>query len=885
MVVRNTAFLTLLLFLGFLSGLFGVSHSTFKTCQQSGFCRRLRRNASRESSFELLTDSFIMTGNVIHMDLLDTANSHLYVLSLSSVGDQIIHFEIDEKQPLTARYRVEDALAQELVPRTLTVQSTSPTLVITDGVKRVQIQPSPFKMDFYYDNIHSISVNSKGFLAMERLRKKPANPPEGEWEEEFNGFVDSKPRGPESLSLDLTFPQAEVLFGIPEHADDFSLKNTVSKSGDPYRLYTLDVFSYEINSTMALYGAVPVLYGHGVTGSAGIFWQNSAETWIDIFMPDAPTANFISESGIIDVFVMLGSSPMEVFQQYSFLTGTAPLPQMYTLGYHQSRWNYDNESDVAMIDAKFAEYEIPLDSIWLDIEYTDDKRYFTWDYVRFPDPLRMINNLEGNSRHLTIIIDPHVKVDDNYFFHKDCTSNGYYVRNKGLSDFQGSCWPGLSSYTDFLNPEARKYYADQYLLSNFKESTRTVGIWNDMNEPSVFDGPEVTMQKDNLHFGGWEHRDVHNSFGHYYVMATYDGLVRRSEGTLRPFVLSRSHFAGSQRYAAIWTGDNMAEWSHLQASVKMCLSESVAGLSFCGADVGGFFNEPSEELISRWYQAGAFLPFFRGHAHEDTKRREPWLWPEQVMLVIRDAIEKRYRLLPFWYTLFYEHERFGAPIMRPLLAHYPRDSQTFGIDNQYLLGDQLLVAPVLEPDRSNIDVYFPMKENGQSDKWYDVVTYRSYEQPGFVSIPVDSLTIPVFQRGGTIIAVKNHLRKSSILMKSLPLTLIVALDRDGSATGTLYVDDEESFEYRNGKYLYSKLEFANGILYFTKLDVDSTFETTMVIEEIILVGFNGKAKSASVHSLNRSTENVEVSDHEGMKSIERLSLPLSSDWKIVLSTL
>ncbi|KAL1398870.1 hypothetical protein pipiens_000201, partial [Culex pipiens pipiens] len=665
------------------------------------------------------------------------------------------------------------------------------------------------------------SVNANGQLQFEHLRLKPENPPAGEWEEEFNGFVDSKPRGPESMGLDFTFPQADVLYGIPEHADDFILKDTTKEDSDPYRLYNLDVNSYVVNSKMALYGSVPVLYGHGVDGSSGLFWQNAAETWVDIVLGNAPSANFISESGIIDVFILLGTSPIATFRQFAALTGAAPLPQMYALGYHQSRWNYDNDSDVAMIDSKFTEHSIPLDSVWLDIEYTEEKRYFTWDHARFRDPLEMINNLTENDRHLTVIIDPHVKVDEHYFFHKNCTANDYYVKDKDRNDYQGWCWPGLSSYTDFLNPHASKYYADQFLLTNFKESTREVGLWNDMNEPSVFNGPEITMQKDNIHFGGWEHRDIHNIFGHYHVMATHDGLIRRSEGTLRPFVLTRAFFAGTQRYAAVWTGDNTAEWSHMQASIKMCLSLSVSGISFCGADVGGFFNDPSAELIARWYQLGAFQPFFRGHSHEATHRREPWLWPEETKQIIRNAIEKRYRLLPFLYTLFYEHERFGRPVMRPLLAHYPWDPETFRLETQYLLGDQLLVAPVLEAGQRNVNVYFPLRNDSLTEIWYDLDNYNKYIQSGYVEIPVDSYKIPVFQRGGTIIPTKSTVRKSTVAMRGDPFTLLVALDARGHARGELYVDDEQSFEYRYGKYQYLEIEFYNKVLSLRKIDTDA----------------------------------------------------------------
>lgn len=686
-------------------------------------------------------------------------------------------------------------------------------------------------------------------MNFEHLRKKPepvqdheagegdenkVDPPEddpGAWEENFKGHHDSKPFGPSAVALDFTFHQANILFGIPEHADSFALKTTTG--GEPYRLYNLDVFEYELESTMALYGSVPVIYGHGAASTTGVFWQNAAETWVDIVggsseqnvmssivnfvagsrQPDPPSAHFMSESGIVDVFILLGPSPTDSFRQYTELTGNGNLPQMFAIGYHQCRWNYNDEQDVAQVAAKFDEHDIPMDTMWLDIEYTEAKKYFTWDHTKFPHPVDMMKNLTAIGRHLTFIIDPHIKRDGNYFFHNDCTDKGYYVKNKDGKDYEGWCWPGAASYPDFFNPEIRKYYADQYLLENFKENAIETGIWNDMNEPSVFNGPEITMLKDNLHHGGWEHRDVHNLYGQMQLMGTFDGLTRRGSNNLRPFILTRAHYAGSQRYAAVWTGDNAAEWSHLEASIPMCLSLAVAGISFCGADVGGFFGNPEAELFSRWYQAGAFQPFFRSHAHIDTKRREPWLFPEDTKMVIRDAIRKRYSYLAFWYTMFYEHERSGLPIMRPLLTQYPLDKNAFALDDQYMLSDKLLVRPVMQKGASKVDVYFPSKNGDkQADIWYDIDDHRKIERVGVESVPVNPYKIPVYQRGGTIVPKKERIRRSAILMHDDPYTLVVAVDSAKQSKGTLYIDDEKSYQYRQGKYLYLEFEFKEGVL-------------------------------------------------------------------------
>lgn len=401
-----------------------------------------------------------------------------------------------------------------------------------------------FGLSFYRDNVLTAMFNAYNLLRFEHYQTKPTTPvTDDSWEERFGNFIDTKPNGPEAVAGDFLFPHAEVLFGIPEHADSFALKPTVGD--EPYRLYNLDVFEYELDSRMALYGSVPVIYAHGNGQTSGIFWNNAAETFVDIL--SVSSAHFMSEAGIIDVFILLGPTPNDVFGQYTKLTGSGNLPPMYALAHHQSRWNYFTQEDVLQVVESFDEHEIPVDTMWLDIEYTDDKMYFTWNHTAFPTPIAMINDMRLTGRHLTHIIDPHTKVLDSYSYYQQNSLRGYYVKDKDGNDFVGDCWPGRSSYVDYFNPDARRYYADQFLMTNFGESAVDTGIWNDMNEPSVFDGPEVTMTKDNIHYGGWEHRQIHNIFGLMHVKGTFDGTIRRGNGSYRPFILTRSFFGGTQR--------------------------------------------------------------------------------------------------------------------------------------------------------------------------------------------------------------------------------------------------------------------------------------------------------------------------------------------------
>ena len=662
------------------------------------------------------------------------------------------------------------------------------------------------------------SLNAAGLFNIEPLLPKAADAPDGAWEEKYNSHTDSKPHGPQSLSLDLSFPTAPALFGIPEHASSFALQRTVDASGEPlsepYRLYNLDVYEYLANSTFGLYGSIPFLLAHSPgdasvsPSTVGVFWHNSAEQFVDVHSPDAGSAvHWWAESGTVDLFFLAGRSAGAVWRQYARLTGAPQLPPLWALGYHQCRWNYKDEADVLAVDAGFDEHDLPYDVIWLDIEHTDGKRYMTWDSRHFPQPAALQEKVYAHGERRTVtIIDPHVKRDDGFHMHAEATRLGLYVKTAdGSKDFEGWCWPGSSSYLDVTSPAIREWWADQFSFDRYAGSTEHLAVWNDMNEPSVFNGPEVTMQKDLTHFGGWEHRDVHNLYGLHYHAATQAGLQRRSPHA-RPFVLSRAFFAGSQRYGAIWTGDNAAQWSHLAVSIPMVLSVSSAGLPFAGADVGGFFGNPSAELLVRWYQLGVYYPFFRGHAHHDTARREPWLHGEPYTSYIKAALRERYALLPYLYTLFaasagYSTSAFGAwmdgadaagtPVARPLWSEFPSDAHGLGIEHQMMLGPALLVCPVLSEGADTADCYLPRGAAGEPPvRWFEASSGVEHPPGWLFSVPAPlSLPAPVFLRGGTALLRRERARRSTGAQRGDPYTLLVSLDSTLSASGEQWLDD------------------------------------------------------------------------------------------------
>lgn len=377
-----------------------------------------------------------------------------------------------------------------------------------------------------------------------------------------------------------------------------------------------------------------------------------------------------------------------------------------------------------------------------------------------------------------------------------------FSKDRNGNEYDGWCWPGSSSWPDFLSPRVRDWWASLFDYNTYAHSTPFLMIWNDMNEPSVFNGPEVTMHKDALHHDNWEHRDVHNLYGMMVHSATHQGLLARnanlqvpaaaaSAANTRAFVLSRALFAGTQRFGAVWTGDNAADWGHLRASVPMVLSLGLSGVAFSGADVGGFFGNPDGELLARWLQVGAYQPFFRGHAHLDSKRREPWVYPEPFLSAQRDAIRARYVILPYLYTLFHQASRTGVPVMRPLWMEFPAQAALFAEEDEFMLGEALLVVPVTQAGASSVSVRFPA-----GARWYRFETVsaqtalagKASESSDYASVVEEAPLqrgAPVWQRGGTIVPRMERVRRSTQQQARDPITLSIALDQEGSARGTL----------------------------------------------------------------------------------------------------
>ncbi|THG94704.1 hypothetical protein EW026_g6814, partial [Hermanssonia centrifuga] len=638
---------------------------------------------------------------------------------------------------------------------------------------------NPLKVVMYRGGTEQVVLNGLGLLHLEHFRTKETplirgpwfegDEEDGYWEETFRSWTDSKPKGPQSLSIDISFPNHGHVYGIPQHATRLSLPTTAGEDSyytEPYRLWNSDVFEYQADSTMSLYGSIPVMHAHSPNSTVAIFNAIASDTFIDIAHPDTTSSytHWISESGILDVFMLPGPTPGDIFAQYTRLTGTPALPAHWALGYHQCRWNYVSSEDVRTVQKRFDEEDIPVDVFWLDIEYAEEHKYFIWDKKNFPDPNEMTNDVAALARKMVVIIDPHLKRVSTYPVYKEATELDVLVKQKnGESEYEGWCWSGSSAWVDFFNPKSWDWWkllfktvqssGDQYAWT---DSTNDVYIWNDMNEPSVFNGPEISMPRDNVHYGGWEHRDVHNINGMLFSNQTAQAVMARTETPMRPFVLTRSFYAGSQRFGAMWTGDNLGTWEHMAVGIKMVLSLNIAGFSFSGSDVGGFFGNPEPEMLVRWYHVGAFSPFFRAHAHIDTKRREPFLLDEPYKSIIRDILRLRYSMLPIWYTAFREASVNGMPVIRPHYVVFPHDEAGFAIDDQFFVGSSgLLVKPVTAKGVTEATVYLP-----EDEVYYDYFTHHAYRGSANgkdVTLPAALHQVPLLIRGGSILPTRDVL--------------------------------------------------------------------------------------------------------------------------------
>ncbi|MDD3322622.1 MAG: glycoside hydrolase family 31 protein [Paludibacter sp.] len=581
--------------------------------------------------------------------------------------------------------------------------------------------------------------------------------------------VFSKINGKSSVTI--TYDEDADLYGNGEVTGSLRRNNT------SITLWNTDNYLYtSVDNGKRLYQSHPWVMGVRKDGTAfGIIADNSWKQYFDLSNPLTIT----SEGPAFRVIIIEKQNPMEVQKTLAELTGKINLPPLWAIGYQQSKYTYSPDTRVKEIADEFRNRKIPADVIWLDIDYMSNYKVFTFNPTTFSNPKGLNDYLHTKNFKAVYMIDPGVKKETGYTVYDSGVARGHFVRTSTGQEFNGTVWPGNCVFPDFTRPATQCWWADLY--SNFM-SLGIDGVWNDMNEPSVFNGSNGTMPEDNIHRGGGDlpagsHARYHNVYGMLMVKSSRDGLISANPDK-RPFILSRSNFLGGQRYAATWTGDNRSTWDYLKMSIPMCINLSLSGQPFNGPDIGGFDGDCNAELLGHWMALGAYYPFSRNHSSNNTIDQEPWAFGKSIEDVSRTALNRRYRLMPYLYSLFREASVSGNPIMQPAFFADYTDANLRSEQQLFLLGSDLLIAP-----RWATNVSFP-KGNWNQVKFENIDDgYQPY----------------VFLRPGAIVPITGIIQ-STAEYKTDSVTLLMNPNTDGSAQGKLYDDAGNGYDYQTGDY-------------------------------------------------------------------------------------
>jgi alpha-glucosidase len=601
-------------------------------------------------------------------------------------------------------------------------------------------------------------------------------------------------------------PADEHYFGLGDKVGPLDRRN------QSFVLWNTDAYRFQ-ESTDPIYKSIPFFLSMRAGRTVGVLFDNTWCSSFDFGKQMGGIYSFGAENGPIDYYLLYGPDAKQVLSTYRWLTGPVPLPPLWSLGYQQSRFSYGSEAEVRAVASRLRADKIPADALYLDIDFQSNFKPFTVAKDRFPAFSALMGDLKKDNFHVVAITDLHIASLPNagYAPYDSGSAGGHFVKDADGSDFVGKVWPGPSVFPDFTQQRTRDWWGTLYKPF---VADGVAGFWNDMNEPSVFNGPGGTMPDEVRHridepgfrsrIAG--HREIHNVYGMENSRATYEGLLKISPD-LRPFVLTRATYAGGQRYASTWTGDNSSTWNHLRLSTPMLENLGLSGFGFSGADVGGFIGSPSADLLTKWIELGTFQPIDRNHSEKGTANQEPWVHGTEQENIRRRYIEERYRLLPYIYSTVEQMARTGTPVVRPLFLEFPfanADGKPFDLEagNEFMFGSDLLVAPSPYPDQTDsYEVKFPASE------WYDYWTGERVDRGvGRVAgaaikpyvVRPELPTLPVFVRAGSILPMQA-LTQSTEEKPAGPLLLDVYPGRDCS--GSLYQDDGKSLAFQHGDFL------------------------------------------------------------------------------------
>ncbi len=553
-----------------------------------------------------------------------------------------------------------------------------------------------------------------------------------------------------------------------------------------------------------IYQTIPFYIGLQRGIAYGIFFDNSYRSYFNFGQSSQQRAWFGAEGGEMNYYFFYGPSIKKILGRYADLTGHMPLPPLWALGNQQSRWSYFPDTMVEEVVSEYRKRDLPLDVVHLDIDYMKGYRVFTFDKERFPDPKGLTDKLRRQGVKVVTIVDPgvkHARGEGYHAFDQGLEKNFFQHRRNG-DLFVPKVWPGDSVFVDYTLPEARRWWGD---LHRVYTDNGIAGIWNDMNEPADFVDQTGKNQLDVVSYDEGEkttHAKNRNTFALLMARGTYEGL-ERLQPDRRPYVITRAAYAGIQRFSTMWTGDTNSTWEALSLNIPMFTSLGLSGEPFVGSDIGGFIGRGNGELLVRSYQIGFLAPFCRNHKQNDGYDQEPWRFGKYYEDIIRKYLKLRYALLPFLYTTLEEAHRTGVPVFRPLLLNYQDDPNTYNLDDEFMIGENLLVAPILKPDLTRRRVYLP------AGTWYDYWTNQKYTGGTMITVEAPLETVPIFVRAGAIIPSGpslNYVGEKPVD----PITFNIYPDDKGAATASLYEDDGLSPAYKTGAFRRTTLSSRRG---------------------------------------------------------------------------
>ncbi|MFH6991502.1 glycoside hydrolase family 31 protein [Flavobacterium sp. FlaQc-48] len=645
------------------------------------------------------------------------------------------------------------------------------------------------------------------------------------WEEsyEYGGNI---------VKMSKSSKDGECFYGLGDKATQMNLK------GKRVENFATDQYAYQKEQD-PLYKVVPFYIGLQNKQSYGIFFDNTFRTFFDFCQERRNVTSFWAEGGEMNYYFIYGPQMQDVVTTYTDLTGKPELPPLWVLGYHQCKWSYYPESKVKEITSKFRELKIPCDAIYLDIDYMEGFRCFTWNKNYFPDPKRMVAELAEDGFKTVVIIDPGIKIDKDYWVYQEALEKDYFCKRADGPYMKGKVWPGECNFPDYTNPVVREWWAG--LFKELISDIGVKGVWNDMNEPAVMEVPNKTFPMDVRHvYDGnpCSHRKAHNIYGTQMARATYHG-VKRFAYPKRPFVITRSAYSGAQRYTSSWTGDNVATWEHLWIANIQVQRMSISGMGFTGSDIGGFAEQPTGELYARWIQLGVFHPFCRTHSSGDHGNQEPWAFDEEVINITRKFVSLRYQLLPYLYTMFWQYIEEGIPMLKPLVYYDQDDTQTHYRNDEFIFGNQILVCPILEPNAIGRRMYIPRGE------WYNYWTNEFSTGGREVWVDTKFDEIPVFVKAGAIIP-KYPVQQYVGELEFDELTLDLYF-KHGKEKSVVYEDAQDGYDYKKGRYSFLSFRtIGKEKELIVQLHKDGKFDTPYTKYKINLIGLPFKVSEIEI---------------------------------------